>query len=185
MDQPIEVNEEVLSYFRALVSVQRLKIAGLLALESLSQVQLAARLNLPPNAISRDLAYLTAAGIVAEEERRYRLNEAGVEQLAKRVLAGSRPSIPEEELQGDEYERKVLKDYLLADGKIKTLPAQEKKLAVILNYLATKFKPGMIYSEKQVNQVLLQYHPDPASLRRYLVDSGLMKREAGEYWLVA
>jgi hypothetical protein len=32
-----------------------------------------------------------------------------------------------------------------------------------------------------VNQRLALFHPDVAALRRQLVDSGLMTREAGEY----
>ena len=36
-------------------------------------------------------------------------------------------------------------------------------------------------SMKEVNQRLALFHPDPASLRRYMVDAGLMTREAGTY----
>jgi hypothetical protein len=33
-----------------------------------------------------------------------------------------------------------------------------------------------------VNAVLERWYPDPAALRRYLVDEGMLDREAGEYW---
>ena len=37
------------------------------------------------------------------------------------------------------------------------------------------------YPEKEVNQRLALFHPDVASLRRYLVDTGHVEREAGRY----
>jgi hypothetical protein len=37
------------------------------------------------------------------------------------------------------------------------------------------------YPEKEVNQRLGLFHPDVASLRRYMVDGGLVTREAGVY----
>ena len=40
------------------------------------------------------------------------------------------------------------------------------------------------YPEKEVNQRLAVFHPDVAALRRYLVDDGLVTREAGLYWRV-
>jgi hypothetical protein len=37
------------------------------------------------------------------------------------------------------------------------------------------------YPEKEVNQRLALFHPDGASLRRYLVEYALLTREAGVY----
>jgi hypothetical protein len=53
---------------------------------------------------------------------------------------------------------------------------------VILDWLAQSFEPGRRYSEAMVNLVLGQRHADTAALRRYMVDEGLLDREAGEYW---
>jgi hypothetical protein len=38
------------------------------------------------------------------------------------------------------------------------------------------------YPEREVNALLAVWHPDTAALRRYLVDEGLLTREAGLYW---
>jgi hypothetical protein len=68
------------------------------------------------------------------------------------------------------------------DGRLVSIPAQEKKRQVILRYLAeTVFEPGREYSEKEVNQRLGALHPDVASLRRYLVDAHFLARSAGVY----
>jgi hypothetical protein len=38
------------------------------------------------------------------------------------------------------------------------------------------------YPEREVNALLAAWHPDVAALRRYLVDEGLLTRDAGVYW---
>ncbi|MGI8574754.1 MAG: DUF2087 domain-containing protein [Egibacteraceae bacterium] len=48
--------------------------------------------------------------------------------------------------------------------------------------LALEFEPGVRYEEAQVNELLGRYHPDHASLRRYLVEEGFLDRAEGRYW---
>jgi hypothetical protein len=54
----------------------------------------------------------------------------------------------------------------------------------VLGYVVKTFEPGQRYTEKQVNEKLQLFHRDSASLRRYLVDAGLLQRSSGgrEYW---
>jgi hypothetical protein len=53
---------------------------------------------------------------------------------------------------------------------------------VVLRFLVERcFVEDRAYPEKEVNQRLALYHPDVAALRRYLVEAGLMTRQAGEY----
>ena len=87
-----------------------------------------------------------------------------------------------ETLEGDEYDRKVLSEFLLPDGRLKDLPMQNKKLMVILRHVQQVFEPGTRYPEKQVNEMLRRFHEDTASLRRYLVDNRMVQRENGIYW---
>ena len=49
-------------------------------------------------------------------------------------------------------------------------------------WVASRFEPGRQYAEKEVNGILLGVYDDVASLRRFLVDEGLLAREAGVYW---
>jgi hypothetical protein len=53
---------------------------------------------------------------------------------------------------------------------------------VVLQRLALEFEVGVHYPERQVNETLTRFHPDAATLRRYLVDEGFLSREQGEYW---
>ena len=68
------------------------------------------------------------------------------------------------------------------DGRLHTMPSKRAKLLVVLDRLAQEFDLGVVYSEGQVDEVLLRFHPDHAALRRYLVDEGFLTRDAGFYW---
>jgi Uncharacterized protein conserved in bacteria (DUF2087) len=48
-------------------------------------------------------------------------------------------------------------------------------------YVAGRFEPDRRYAEPEVNDMLMSLHDDHVSLRRYLVDEGLLDREAGVY----
>jgi hypothetical protein len=78
-------------------------------------------------------------------------------------------------------EAKALRAYLVG-GRLATIPAQEKKRRIVLRFLLERvFTEDRDYPEKEVNQRLALFHPDVASLRRYLVDGGYVDREAGLY----
>ncbi len=70
----------------------------------------------------------------------------------------------------------------IVDDRLTTIPARERKRQVILRYLAEHdFEDGRDYPEREVDQRLALRHRDVAALRRYLVDSGYMARQAGIY----
>jgi hypothetical protein len=68
------------------------------------------------------------------------------------------------------------------DGRLVAIPTARSKRLLVLDWLVQRFEPGRKYSERMVNLVLAQVHPDTAALRRYLVDEGMLSREHGEYW---
>jgi Uncharacterized protein conserved in bacteria len=79
------------------------------------------------------------------------------------------------------YEDKVIWAFI-RDNRLVSIPAQDKKRRVVLRFLVERcFVEDRAYPEKEVNQRLALYHPDVAALRRYLVEAGLMTRQAGEY----
>ena len=175
---------EILSASQAFMDDERLRIAGLLAIEPLTAAQIAERLSLHPARVQRHLDVLAEMGLVKQQDGAYRLDVAGLNALSQRLLADRSRGKQAEEFDGDEYERKILRDYLQSDGRLKQIPSQHKKLLVILRYLAPRFEPGIRYSEKEVNAMLKPVYADTAALRRYLVDEGFLAREAGIYWRV-
>lgn len=180
MDTKSINQDDLLKFMKSLADAQRLKIAGLLGVEALSPAQVAERLGMKPAEAEHHLEQLAVARLAHKEGDAYRLDSQALEKLTRQVLAQSRPPAPEYE--GDEFEVKTLRAYISREGTLKTLPTQHKKLMVILSFLAKNFEPGVQYPEKQVNQTLKRFHEDTASLRRYMVDNGLLKRDKGIYW---
>lgn len=80
----------------------------------------------------------------------------------------------------------MFSSFIGPDGKIKALPAQEKKFQLILGHVLKAFEPEVRYSEKQVNEILGRFHEETASLRRGLIEYKMMSRQAGdaEYWRI-
>jgi DNA-binding transcriptional ArsR family regulator len=175
------LNDEILTFFKTLVDADRLRIAGLLGTETMSPVQLAERLHLAPMAVVNHLERLEAAGLVKQTDRAYTLDRKALEDLARRNLRGLRPPPKVDEFDGEAFDQKVIRDFSLPDGKLKSLPMQPKKFGAVLRYVVQVFEPGVEYPERQVNDQLKRFNEDTASLRRGLVDSGLMERSAGIY----
>lgn len=183
-------NSELLIFFKALADANRLKIVGLLARQSYTVEQLAAMLGLGASTVSHHLSKLAEAGLVTATAQSYynyyHLQTGQMEQMARRLLAPE--ALPAAaagvETGADAVDRKIVSDYLLPDGKLKTIPAQRKKLLAVLRHIVQAFEPGRRYSEKEVNEILARYHEDTASLRRELVGYRLMEREGGggDYW---
>ena len=61
---------------------------------------------------------------------------------------------------------------------------RRKKLRIVLEKLAEAFEFDRLYTEKEVNLILAEYHDDFCTLRRALVDEGLLARDQTGYWRV-
>lgn len=184
------MNDEIVTFFKALADSNRLKIVGLLAQHPYSVEELAALLNLKASTVSHHLAKLSEVGLVSARADSYynvyQLDEKALETKSRSLFSQENLKASVSDVDLDAYDSKVVGDYTRKDGSLKTIPAQQKKLEAILRYVVKAFKVGKRYSEKQVNEILSAYHEDTASLRRELVGCGLMKREGGggEYWRI-
>lgn len=183
-----EQETELVAVFKALADSSRLKIVGLLAQQPYTVEQLAAMLDLKPPTISHHLAKLSEVGLVSARAEGYynvyQLEKTALSASMQRIFSSDQMASVTAEVDMDAFERKVVNDYLLPDGRLKTIPAQQKKLEAVLRYVAKRFEPGRRYSEKQVNEILSRFHADTASLRRELVGFKIMAREGGggKYW---
>ena len=184
---------ELLEFFKALSSAERLKVVGLLAVESLTPAQIAERLHWPLRETLQHVGYLAHIGFISADavdplnqrgKGCYRLDTDWLQQTSRRLLANSQPRLSKEDFEGEDYDRKILKDYMTPAGQLRSIPTQARKRTVILHHLLQVFEPGQRYPEKQVNELLRRYHEDTAALRRYMVDAHLMARQDGVYWRV-
>jgi len=180
--------EMLLAFFKALSDESRLRIVGILLDREATVEDLADQLGLGPPTVSHHLKQLAKAGLVsATVDGHYHVYSLKIETLhsmagslldRKALVDSTRP------VEGDAFDAKVMKDFIV-DGRIKVIPSQRKKREVLLRFLSTKFEAGRGYTEKEVSQVLAQYHEDVATLRRELVGYELMTRADGVYRLVA
>ncbi len=72
------------------------------------------------------------------------------------------------------------------EGRLKQWPSKQSKKLIVLEILAEKFETGRKYTELEVNIVLNGVHTynDPVSLRRSLIENGVLSRtpDGKEYW---
>lgn len=176
---------ELLSFVKALVSADRLRIIGVLVRGKASQAEIAEQLHLPVRDVFNHLSFLVHVGLITESNGTYDIDEKAIESYARGQFEGKRPTFESKESKPEDA-RKVLKNFLNADGTLKQLPPQGNKLLIVLNFIVDAFAFDTDYTEKEVNTILRRFHVDTAALRRYLVDNGLMARESDgtRYWRV-
>ena len=121
---------------------------------------------------------LRSAGLLAEGDV--------LDRDALRRLAGSLdrpPPVDDDVVAGawDADEEKVLRSFF-SGSRLTAIPASATKKLIILEHLAQDFEIGVRYPERDVNEMLGAYHDDYAALRRYMVEAGILSREAGVYW---
>ena len=68
------------------------------------------------------------------------------------------------------------------DGRLTSLPRRALLLGAACEFLAERFERDRLYDEREVNEILADDAPDPATLRRLLVDHGYLGRMNGTYW---
>ncbi|WP_054956457.1 DUF2087 domain-containing protein [Paenibacillus dakarensis] len=73
------------------------------------------------------------------------------------------------------------------DGKLLKFNLKEKQRYVVLREIATKFIPGQIYTEAEINEILKAVYDDYVTVRRYLIEYGFIDREpdGSKYWLIS
>ncbi|HET8846157.1 MAG TPA: metalloregulator ArsR/SmtB family transcription factor [Ktedonobacteraceae bacterium] len=184
---PPEEFDLLLHFFKVLADENRLKLLGILATREYSVEELAALLQLRAPTISHHLARLKELGLVQMRSdgntHFYQLDAENLRSTSKGLLSSEKMTelVPMGEMEGDAWERKVLKDFFNGQ-QLKEIPASRKKRLVILHWLTQQFEPDKRYSEAQVNEILQRHHPDASTLRREMIGEHLLQREQGIYW---
>ncbi len=116
---------------------------------------------------------------------RARMAETGESYTAARAALDASPTPREtasdaaRETARAEQERLVGR--LFTEGRIERVPAKRKVRVAVLLEVVSRFEPGRVYAEPEVNEVLLGVHEDFAYLRRELVNYRYLEREDGRY----
>jgi hypothetical protein len=120
---------------------------------------------------------------VVEPDDRYGLDVDALRSAAKLVAELSIPMDPAIGFGMTDTERSILERHF--SGRVLSrIPSSRAKLIVVLQRLALEFDVGRRYTEREVNEILGPFNPDWSTLRRGLVDEGLLDREHvdGQTW---
>lgn len=163
---------------RAVVDPLRLAILGRAAGGALDVDAVAADLGEDRRAVLEAAGRLRAAGLLDDE---LRLDREALRSVAADLPREAPPSATV--LAGDwsEEDREVLGRFFTG-SRLHTIPTSRAKRLLVLERLAQEFEVGVRYPERQVDFMLQMFHPDYASLRRFLVDEELLTRADGVYW---
>ena len=191
-EEPIN-RSEVLGPLQALADDTRLRLLELLAAnESMRGQDIVAQLDVSQPTASRHLKQLRRADIVEEERgtdanKVYSLNRDTFTRLFSRLEQLLTTDNAQEVLSDQRLDQpQALRRFLDRKGQVTVFPRKFKDKQIVLEFLIEKFRSGKNYTEPQVNEVLNQWHTfgDPATLRRALVEGGLINRtdNGDQYW---
>ena len=156
----------------------RLAVVAALALGAGDIAAVARATGLTPTEVALAARRLGRAGLVGRDGAGLTLHRELFGAAARAAGESAAPPVP---LSDDPAQDAVLQSFV-HEGRLTTIPAHRTKRLVVLDHLVRVFEPGLRYPEREVNALLAVWHPDTAALRRYLVDEGLLSREAGVYW---
>lgn len=178
--------ENAIKLFKCLADKSRIQILKSLAMEDMYVERLAERLCLTPATISFHLKKLSEIGAVRSYKTQYyTMYSLCRDTFAVTILDILKEQSDEAELQDKReqaYRRKVI-DAFFEYGRLKSIPAQRKKERIVLEEIAKAFEAGRIYSEREVNIIIADYHDDFCTIRRDMISEGLMERDERGYRL--
>lgn len=168
----------VTDYLRIVVDPVRLAVLGSAATARVDADALAGALGVPVKRVHREVGSLVEAGLLTRD---LRLDREALVELARQMPA--EPAIDESLLDDRWSEQEVaVLGRFFSGSRLVEIPANRSKRLLVLERLVQEFEPGLRYDEREVNFTLQLFHPDYATLRRYLVDEGLLTRAEGVYW---
>lgn len=164
--------------FKLLLSPDRLAVVGAVATSSRTVAEAATHAGVDRRVALETIAALLEGGALLEDDGRYRLDPAVLVEAAQHL---PQPAPPDRIIFHGmaAHEREVLARFFRGD-RLTEIPTARTKRLVVLERLALEFEPGRRYPEPEVNTILGRFHEDHASLRRHLVDEGLLTREPVE-----
>lgn len=166
------------AFLRIALDPIRLAVLGRGAVGPVDVDALATELGEHPRKVLKAVGSLREAGLLTETLE--------LDRQALRSIAAVLPQVGMVDpafLEGpwSEEEGAILSRFF-SGTRLTKIPSSRGKRRLVLERLAMEFEPGLRYGEKEVNLTLEAFHEDYTSLRRYMVDEGLLSREAGVYW---
>jgi len=178
---------EAIRLFKCLSDKSRLQILKSLAMEDMYVERLAERLGITAPTVSFHLKKLADAGAVTSyKSQYYMMYSLRKEMFETSILDILREKSDEADAQArrdEEYRQRVI-DTFFEYGKLKAIPAQRKKERIVLEVIAQAFEYDRIYTEREVNIIIADFHDDFCTIRRDMIGEQLLDRDTNGYWRV-
>ena len=165
-------------FLRLALDPERLAVLGHAAVGPVDVALLAKMLDVPRRRILQAIGRLRDAGLLTPE---LRLDREALRDTARALPAVETASAELTDGSWSAEEVSVIARFFRG-SRLTQIPAQRSKRLLVLERLSQEFEPGLRYPERQVDFILQLFHPDHATLRRYLVDEGYLTRADGVYW---
>ena len=175
---------ETLRIMKALADSSRLSIMQSLIEKPQYVEELSKRFNLASSTVSFHLKKLEEARLIhKKKEQYYVVFHPNLNVFTKSLRDLISFENKEKQTQQERifrYKSKVIGTYFI-NGRLHKIPSQHKKRWIILEKIASELEDSRIYGEKELNDKISVFFEDYCSIRRYLVDEGILKRSKGEY----
>ncbi|MDT8975664.1 metalloregulator ArsR/SmtB family transcription factor [Paenibacillus sp. chi10] len=183
--------DKVVAYHKALADPTRVKMLILLAEGERNGQVLAEKLSVTPATITHHAAKLREASLINERREKNTIyfslndyflknNAAAAINLIYRGADGGIGMLSEEQKR---LRDSVIRNFFSKEGKLKNIPSQLKKKLIILEHMVTNLEAGRRYSEKEINEYIMAYHEDFATIRREFIMHQFLFREKEIYEL--
>jgi hypothetical protein len=157
-----------------LAEPSRLRTYSAVVLGATTPEQVAGSTGLPAPVVHKALQRLAKGGLITDSPDGLRADEDAFKDAVRQAKPERDPLDPDPDRDA------VLRSFI-RDGRLALFPTVPAKFRVVLEHIVNSFEPGRSYAEAEVNEILNRWHPDHATLRRRLVDAGLLSRTDGIY----
>ena len=171
---------EAIRLFKCLSDKSRLQILKSLAIEDMYVERLAERLGITAPTVSFHLKKLADAGAVTSYKSQYymmySLKKEIFETSISEILQEKSDEAEAQARRDAQYRQKVINAFF-EYGKLKSIPAQHKKERIVLEVIVEAFEFDRVYTEREVNIIIADYHDDFCTIRRDMIGERLLARD--------
>lgn len=175
--------KEKFELLKLLADETRLNILNILLVKDSYVEKIACELSLTPATVCYHLKKMESAGIVNCSRSQFYI----IYSLNREIFNKPLYDLIKKDtavMDADEKYKKEVLSHFFKYGKLTQLPTQRKKREIVLAHIAKQFEAGRKYDEKEVNEIIHTFHEDHCTIRREMIDCGIMTREKETYWLI-
>jgi hypothetical protein len=171
--------EPLISLATALLDLDRLRVAAVLAAGPANRIEMAKVTGLSHRDLLRLLDSLQSFGLVKLQDPAPRDSDAySPYELNQQAFSAARKAMGKYKgvRKRPSDSREMTLATFLPDGRLHAMPLKQSQIVIILEEVAGRFEPETRYTEREVNTILEETTEDYATIRRYLVDYGYLTR---------